>query len=246
MISYLFNTFFYQPLFNGLIFLYNAVPGHDMGVSIIILTVLIRLIIWPLTNKGIKNQKVLNKIQPQIEEIKRKLKSNKEEQTKALMALYSENKISPFAGLLPIIVQIPIIIALWRVFLNSVNLDLGSLYSFIPAPVAVQSVFLGLVDLSQRSMVLAVISGVLQYFQTKMIMPSVFAKSADSKSAPPSKSSDFGQIMSKQMLYLGPVLSTVIFWSLPAALPLYWIVVSLLTILQQYLNQNNGRELGKN
>jgi YidC/Oxa1 family membrane protein insertase len=230
-------------LFNGLIFLYNIVPGHDMGVSIIILTVLIRLIIWPITNKGIKNQKILSKIQPQIEEIKKKFKNNKEEQTKALMALYSENKISPFAGLLPIIIQIPIIIALWRVFLNSVNLDLNSLYSFISAPVAIQPIFLGLVDLSQRNVVLAVISGVLQYFQTKMIMP---PPTKALEGASPSKSSDFGQMMSKQMLYLGPVLSVVIFWSLPAALPLYWIVVSLLTILQQYLNQNNGRELSKN
>ncbi|MFH1392939.1 MAG: YidC/Oxa1 family membrane protein insertase [Patescibacteria group bacterium] len=243
MISYLFNTFFYQPLFNGLIFLYNIVPGHDFGVSIIILTILIRLIIWPLTNKGIKNQKVLNKIQPQIEEIKKRFKENKEGRAKALMALYTDNKISPFAGFLPIIIQIPIIIALWRVFLNSANLDMGSLYSFISAPASIQLVFLGLVDLSQRSVVLAIISGVLQYFQTKMIMPS-FAKA--SGGAPPSKSSDFGQIMSKQMLYLGPVLSIVIFWSLPAALPLYWIVVSLLTMLQQYLNQNNGREFDKN
>lgn len=243
MISYLFNTFFYQPLFNGLIFLYNIVPSHDFGVSIIILTILIRLIIWPLTNKGIKNQKVLNKIQPQIEEIKKRFKDNKEGRARALMALYTDNRISPFAGFLPIIIQIPIIIALWRVFLNSANLDMGSLYSFISAPASIQLVFLGLVDLSQRSVVLAIISGVLQYFQTKMIMPS-FAKA--SKGAPPSKSSDFGQTMSKQMLYLGPVLSIVIFWSLPAALPLYWIVVSLLTILQQYLNQNNGREFNKN
>ena len=241
MISYLFNTFFYQPLFNGLIFLYNVIPGHDFGVSIIILTILIRIIIWPLTNKGIKNQKVLNKIQPQIGEIKKKFKNNKEEQAKALMALYSENKISPFSGFLPIIIQIPIIIALWQVFLNSANLDLSSLYSFVSAPDSIQLVFLGLVDLSQRSVVLAVISGVLQYFQTKMVMPPV--KASDGA---PSKSSDFGQIMAKQMLYLGPVLSIVIFWSLPAALPLYWIVVSLLTILQQYLNQNNGREINKN
>jgi len=211
-----------------------------MGVSIIILTILIRLIIWPLTNKGIKNQKALNKIQPQIEEVKRKFKNNKEEQAKALMALYSENKISPFAGLLPLIIQIPIILALWRVFLNSVNLDLNSLYSFIPAPAVVQSVFLGLVDLSQKNVVLAVISGVLQYFQTKMIMP------PPKEGTAVAGASDFSRIMSKQMLYFGPVLSVVIFSSLPAALPLYWIVVTLLTMLQQYLNQNNGREINEN
>lgn len=236
MISHLFNEIFYQPLFNGLIFLYNIVPGHDMGVSIIILTILIRLIIWPLTNKGIKNQRILAKIQPQIEEIKKKFKSEKEAQAKALMKLYSENKINPLAGFLPLIIQIPIIIALWQVFLHSVNLDLNSLYSFISAPEKIQPIFIGLFDLSSKSVVLAVVAGALQYFQTKMIMPN---KSAGG-------SHDFSSILSKQMLYLGPVLSIVIFWSLPAALPLYWIVVTLLTILQQYLNQNDGREFNKN
>lgn len=245
MILYLFNEIFYRPLFNGLIFLYNIVPGHDMGVSIIILTILIRFILWPLTGKSIKNQKVLTKIQPQIEEIKKKFKNNKEAQAKALMGLYSENKINPLAGFLPLVIQIPIIIALWRVFLNSLNLDLDSLYSFIPAPIHVQSIFLGLVDLSHKSVVLAILAGVLQYFQTKMIMPSYPAKSADSGGGP-SGSPDFGRIMSKQMLYFGPILSIVIFWSLPAALPLYWIVVTLLTLLQQYLNQNDKREFNKN
>ena len=180
MISYLFNEIFYRPLLNGLIFLYNTVPGHDLGIAIIILTILIRLVLWPLTNKSIKNQKVLTKIQPQIEEIKKKFKNNKEAQAKALMGLYSENKINPLAGFLPLIIQIPIIFALWRVFLNSLNLDLNSLYSFIPAPTHVQSIFLGLVDLSHKSVVLAVLAGVLQYFQTKMIMPS-YAKASEGK-----------------------------------------------------------------
>ena len=238
MISYLFNEIFYKPLFNGLIFLYNIVPGHDMGVSIIILTAAIRFILWPLTNKGIKNQRVLTRIQPQIEEIKKKFKDNKEAQAKALMGLYSENKISPLAGLLPVIAQIPIIIALWRVFLNSLNLNLSSLYSFVSVPDRIQPIFLGLVDLSHKNVVLAILAGVLQYLQTKMIM--------SPSSAQPSGGSDFSRIMSKQMLYFGPVLSIVIFWSLPAALPLYWIVTTLLTILQQYLNRENGRELDKN
>jgi len=239
MISYLFNEIFYKPLFNGLIFLYNIVPGHDLGVAIIILTIIIRLILWPLTNKSIKNQKVLAKIQPQITEIKKKFKGNKEAQAKAMMQLYSENKINPLAGFLPLLIQIPIIIALWRVFLNSFTLDLNFLYSFIPAPVQIQTVFLGLINLSHKSAILAVLAGVLQYFQTKMVMPSSSAKSAGGAAGKPAGAPDFGQMMSKQMLYLGPVLSIVIFWSLPAALPLYWIVVTLLTLLQQYLNQND-------
>ncbi|KKS27345.1 MAG: Membrane protein insertase, YidC/Oxa1 family [Candidatus Yanofskybacteria bacterium GW2011_GWC2_41_9] len=237
MISYLFNEVFYKPLFNGLIFLYNTIPNHDMGISIIVLTIIIRLILWPLTNKGIKSQKALAALQPKIEEIKKKFKDNKEVQAKALMAVYSENKINPLGGILPLLIQIPIIFALWRIFLNGINYDFSLLYSFVQAPVSIQVVFLGLFDLTKRNMLLAVIAGVLQYFQTKMIMPS-YSKASEGK---PSGSADFGQIMSKQMLYFGPIISMVIFWTLPAALPLYWIIVTLMTILQQYLNKNNGK-----
>ena len=237
MISYLFNEIFYKPLFNGLIFLYNIIPNHDMGVSIIALTIIIRLILWPLTNKGIKSQKALTALQPKIEELKKKFKDNKEGQAKALMALYSENKINPLAGILPLLIQIPIIIALWQVFLNSTNSDFSSIYVFIEAPAKIQTVFLGLFDLTKRSVLLAMIAGILQYFQTKMILPS-YAKTSEGKS---SGNADFGRIMSKQMLYFGPVISVVIFWTLPAALPLYWIIVTLMTILQQYLNKDYGK-----
>lgn len=236
MISHWFNIIFYKPLFNGLIFLYNIVPGHDMGVSIILLTILIRLILWPLTNKGLKNQKILAKIQPQIEEVRKKLKDKKEEQAKALMKIYADNKINPLAGFLPLLIQIPIIIALWRVFLNSINFNADALYSFVHAPTTIQMIFLGFIDLSHRSVVLAILAGALQYWQTKMIMPPATA----------SAKNDFGSIMAKQMLYMGPVLSIVIFWSLPAALPLYWIVVTLLTLLQQYIYQNDRGPINKN
>lgn len=238
MIYFLFNEIFYKPLFNGLIFLYNILPNHDLGLSIIILTIIIRLLLWPLTNKGIKSQKVLAGLQPKIDEIKRRFKDNKEAQAKAIMAVYSENKINPLAGIVPILIQIPIIFALWRVFLNSTNFNSSSVYYFIETPNKIQTVLFGLFDLNKRSVLLAILSGVLQYIQTKMIMPvntSVKAKNDKSPEIP-----NFSQIMSKQMLYFGPVLSVIIFWNLPAALPLYWIVVTLMTILQQFLNKNNG------
>lgn len=242
MISYLFNEIFYRPLFNGLIFLYNIIPVHDIGISIIILTIIIRLILWPLTTKSIKNQKILAQIQPKIEEIRRKFKTNREVQAKALMELYSEYKINPLAGFLPILIQIPIIIALWRVFLSSINFNASILYSFIAVPINIQSMFLGIIDLSQRNVLLVITAGVLQYFQTKMVMPSS-AKAMEGKSA---GSPDFSRVMSKQMLYLAPILSIVIFWSLPAALSLYWVVFNILLIVQQYFTQHDNRESREN
>jgi YidC/Oxa1 family membrane protein insertase len=213
-----------------------------MGFSIIILTILIRLILWPLNNKAIRTQKVLSELKPKIEETQKKFKNNKEAQAKALMALYKEHKINPLAGFLPILIQIPIIIALWRVFLNSIKLDSSSLYYFVKAPDFIQPIFLGAIDLTKGNVLLAMIAGLLQYIQTKMILPAPTSAAAGKSAGAP----DFGRIMSKQMLYFGPILSIIIFWSLPAALPLYWIVVTLLTIIQQYFNQYGNGESRKN
>lgn len=245
MISYLFNEIFYRPLLNGLVFLYNILPSHDIGLSIIVLTIAIRLALWPLTAKTIKSQKILEGLKPKIEEINRRFKNDKESRAKGLMNLYKENKINPLGGFLSLIIQIPIIIALWRVFLNIINaIDKSSFYWFIKAPDQIQFMFLGLLDLSRRNMLLAFIAAALQYFQTKMIIPSS-AKATEGK---PAGTPDFSQIMSRQMLYMGPILSIIIFFNLPAAIPLYWIVVTILTILQQYLIQKHdyGRESRKN
>jgi len=242
MISYLFNEIFYRPLLNGLIFLYNVIPGHDIGLSIIVLTVAIRLALWPFTAKTIKSQKIMEGLKPKIEEINRRFKNDKESRAKGLMGLYKENKINPLGGFLSLIIQIPIIIALWRVFLNIIKtVDKSSFYWFVMAPDQIQFMFLGLFDLSRRNVLLAIVAAALQYFQTKMIIPS------SAKATEGGPSTDFSRIMSRQMLYMGPVLSIIIFFNLPAAIPLYWTVVTLLTILQQYLIQKHdyGREIGK-
>src|SRR3989344_2343481 len=230
----IFNEILFRPLINLLVFFYNVIPTHDVGLAIIALTVVIRLILWPLGQKGIKSQAALAKIQPEIEEIKKKYQGNKEGQAKALMELYSRNGINPLSGCLPIIIQIPVLIALWQVFLSGAKLEtIYGLYSFVAAPSNIQPVFLGLFDLTQRSVILAIVAGALQYFQAKMMMPT-FAKASVNKPASAAGAPDFGQMMSKQMLYFAPILTIVISWSFPAALPLYWIVTTLATLAQQY------------
>ena len=185
MISYLFNEIFYRPLLNGLIFLYNVIPGHDIGLSIIVLTVAIRLALWPFTAKTIKSQKIMEGLKPKIEEINRRFKNDKESRAKGLMGLYKENKINPLGGFLSLIIQIPIIIALWRVFLNIIKtVDKSSFYWFVMAPDQIQFMFLGLFDLSRRNVLLAIVAAALQYFQTKMIMPSSAPQSGASEGKP--------------------------------------------------------------
>ena len=166
----LFNITLYKPLFNALILLYEYFPGHDFGLAVIVLTLIIRVLLYPLSVYSLKNQTIMAKIQPQIKEIQKKYK-NSVEQSKALMALYKKEKINPFSGILPLFVQLPVFIALYSVFLKGLNPKVISttLYSFVPFPGAIRPTFFGLLDLSKGSLPLAILAGVLQYIQTKMM-----------------------------------------------------------------------------
>ena len=205
----LFNLLFSQPLFNGLILLYSYVPGHDLGVAIILLTLIIKIVLYPLAAKGIQSQKALSQLQPKMKEIQEKYKNNKEEQAKAVMALYKTEKVNPFSGFLTLIVQLPILWALFRVFINGFGEDrLSSLYSFVVNPGQIDASFLGLVDLSQRSVFLIILTGVAQFIQSKMIAP----KSKKSQVKTP----QFADMMQKQMLYFLPFFTVFILWSMPS------------------------------
>lgn len=237
MISVVFNEFLYRPLFNALVFLYNTVALGDIGLAIILLTILIRLALSPLSRKAIRSQKALQQIQPQIKAIQEKYKNNKEEQTKQIMTFYKTNKINPLSGCLPIIIQLPILIALYQVFLKGLDpQSLSALYSFVGHPGALDPKLLGGLNLSSPSIILAVIAGLLQFFQAKMILPK------SNSIQPPKKSDEFmAQMISKQTLYFLPVLTVVISWKLPAGLPLYWAVTTLFTIIEQSVIMHSKR-----
>ncbi len=227
----IFNQILYFPLFNALIFIYNHLPFDDLGVAIIILTILIRFLLYPLSQKSIKSQKAINKLQPEIKEIRKKFKK-KEDQAKEMMLLYQKYKINPMAGCLPILIQLPVLIALFRVFSTGLNpQQLDNLYSFIQRPEVLDFMFLGLVDLSQRNIILAVLAGGLQFVQSKMVMPKKILNQRGEGKA------DFSSLMSKQMLYFMPLITVFIALKLPAALPLYWIVITLFGIIQQYFTK---------
>jgi len=234
MIDIIFHEVLYRPLLNSLIFIYEFIPGHDLGIAIIILTILIKVILLPLSRKSIESQKALSKLQPEIKKIQAKYKNDKEKQAQAIMEFYKQNKINPASGCLPLLIQLPILIALYKVFLSGLNSKVvADLYSFMPQIEHINPMFLGRVDLSERSIPLAVIAGGLQYVQTKMIT----AKQTQGKD----KKSDFASIMNQQMLYMMPIMTAIIALNFPAGLPLYWIVVTLFTISQQYfiMKKNN-------
>ena len=229
-----FNLILYQPLFNALILLYQYLPGQDFGIAVIVLTCLIRLVLYPLMALSIKSQKALSELQPKMQEIQEKFKGDKEKQAKEMMGLYQREKINPFGGCLPLLLQLPILIALFWVFMAFKDgLDpaqLTMLYSFVSVPKLLEKpMFLGLINLAQPNLILAVIAGICQFFQTKMITPKT------SKVKSKEGMAQFSGMMQKQMLYFFPIFTVLILLKLPAAIALYWIVTALFSILQQYL-----------
>ena len=226
-----YQTILYQPLFNALVFLYQYLPGRDFGMAVIVLTALIRILFYPLMIKSIKSQKVLSELQPKIQEIQQKYKNDKEKQAKATMELYQKEKINPFGGCLPLLIQLPILIALYQVFWRGLQPEqLSQLYSFVPNPGAIHPLFLGIMNLAQPSLILAVLASISQFFQTKMVTPKTPKVKKDQ-----GQMAQFSGMMQKQMLYFFPIFTVLILLRLPAAIGLYWIVTTLFSILQQYL-----------
>lgn len=227
--SQLFTTILYQPLLNLLVFFYNVVPGHDLGLAIVLLTIVIKIILYPFSRQSIKGQKALQQLQPKINALKEQYKNDKEQQAKAMMALYKEEKVNPLSSCLPMLVQLPILLAVFRVFQSGLkNGSLALLYPFVANPGSLNVVSIGFVNLAQPNLVLAVLAGAAQFWQARML-----TTTRPPKKMPGAKDEDMMAMMNKQMLYVMPVLTVVIGMSLPGGLALYWFVVTILTALQQ-------------
>ena len=234
----IFNLILYQPLFNALIALYQFLPGRDFGIAVIVLTIIIRIILYPLMVKSIKSQKLISDLQPKMREVQRKHKDDKEKQAKEMMGLYKKEKINPFGGCLPLLIQLPIMIALYRVFWRGMEPGaMKYLYSFVPNPGAIDPFFLGLINLAQPILFLAIIAGIVQFFQTKMLM----AKNKNIEKEKTEQKADFSSMMQKQMLYFFPVFTVIILLKLPSAIALYWIITASFSVFQQYLIFNKQK-----
>ncbi len=239
MFSSLFQTIFFQPILNLLVWLYAVVPGQDIGIAIILLTLVIKILLYPLTHVQIKQQRAMQEIQPKIEEIRKRLKDNQEAQAKELMELYKKEKVNPTASCLPLLLQLPVFIALYHalsVGLASKSFEL--LYPFVPNPQQIDPAFLGIFDLTTPNYVLAILAALVQFWQTKQILKPPAATVA---TPPPevintegAKDESMAAIMNKQMLYVMPIMTAVIGFSLPGGLTLYWLTMSVLTVLQQH------------
>lgn len=235
--SEIFHTIIYQPLYNIVIFFYAGLPIQDFGIAIILATILIKTAFLSLSRMQIEQQKRMQEIQPKLKAIQEQYKDDKAEQTKAIMACYKENKVNPFAGCLPLIIQLVFFITFYRVIINinanNLVVDSADIYPFVPNPGEIKHIAFGFLDMVAVSPVLGALAALAQYFQTKMILPQTNSAAEKEKGATKSEMPDMAAIMGKQMLYIGPALVFFFSFQFPAALSLYWFISTLLAWFQQ-------------
>ncbi len=223
MISALYNGIIARPFYNGLVFLIKTLPFFDAGVIVVIFTVIIKLILLPLSIKASRAQLQMRGIEKDLNAIKEKYKDNKEEQSRKTIDYYKEKGINPFASFLILIIQLPIIIGLYQVFRKSGLPIINSalLYPFVSAPHIVNMIFLGFINIADKSLLLAVIAGVSAYFQFSIATP------------PSEGQGDMAKAMAVQMKYFFPILVVFISYSISASVALYWITSNIFAILQE-------------
>jgi YidC/Oxa1 family membrane protein insertase len=230
----MFTTIFVQPLFNLLFLLYGLLPGHDLGMAVIGLTVIVRLLLWPLVSRQLHSQRLMQRLAPEVAKIRQQAAGDRQKETQMLMELYKERGTSPFAPLLPLLIQLPIFFALYIVFKDAVDPHkiVGLTYNFIEQIPAVAQVIadpskfsptlFGVIDLTKPNVFLAVLAGLAQWYQARMLQPK--RENMDSQAR-----------MMSSLTYVFPIITIVVGLRLPSALSLYWAVTSLVAALQQYL-----------
>lgn len=228
----LFHTLVYDPLYNALVFLVAALPYGDVGLAIIILTVLIKLALFPLSFKAARTQLIVRDIEPKMKEIREKYKDSREEQARKTLDLYREKGVNPFAIIFLTLIQIPIIIGLYLVFfyekLPEINMEL--LYAFTPIPTVSNLMFLGFINVTEVSVILALLAGATQYVQVRYAVPKPAPRAENEK---PTFGGEFARSMHLQMQYVLPLIIFGVSAYVAAVIPLYFIVSNFFAIGQE-------------
>lgn len=236
------NTIVYQPIFNGLLFLQKTLPGNDLGLAIIILTIVIKSVLFTPSLAAIRASRQLQTLQPKLKAIQEKYKDNKEQLAREQMKLYKESKVNPLSSCLPTILQLVVFIYLYQVFINGLKVDgaglleaeqLKNVYPSLRdyfASHPINTMFLNFVNMAAKhNIILAVLAGASQFWQTKMLAAPKEPK------IPGAKDESMTSALNKQMMYLLPLMMVYFGYTFPAGLALYWIVSTFFTIGQQYI-----------
>jgi YidC/Oxa1 family membrane protein insertase len=245
MISFLWTNIITKPLYNGLILLIDLIPFADVGLVVIILTIIVKLILLPLSIKASKAQIELRNAEGDLRAIKDKYKDNKEEQSRKTIEYYKEKGINPFVSFFVLLIQLPIIIGLYRIFLTSglPNINTSILYPFVSIPdsASIHMTFFNMVNVLDKSFVLAIIAGVTSYFQISLATPK---PSPTSPGKPTGMQDEIAKAMSVQMKYFFPVLMVFIAYSISSVVALYLITSNVFSIIQEiYIKKKYHREV---
>jgi hypothetical protein len=257
-----FDEFIVRPILNLLMAIYSLIP--DFGISIIVFTILVRLLLWPLIKKQLHQAKAMRKMQPELAKIKKQYAKNPQMRNLAMMELYKKHNISAFGSISVLIIQLPILIAMYRVvqiFVSS-RADLGKyVYDFVKnLPVANNLVnnpdqfnqnFLGVIDLTQHAvskdgvviglLVLAGVAAYLQYLTSKQLSPQSDSKRklrdilAEAGGGKEADQSEVNAIMTRKMMKFMPLMMFMVTIYLPAALALYLATASAVGYLQNHI-----------
>lgn len=220
---------FYRPIFNTLIFFISIQPHKSLGWAIILLTLIIKLILLAPNQKALKSQKQMQKLQPQLDAVKKKYANDQQKLAEETMKIWKKHKVNPMNSCLPMLIQFPILIALFYVVRNGLDfinpvLLYDSLKGFEAA--SINPVFIGLIDLTKVNILaLPIIIGGLQFVQMRMTLGNTAKNQAQNSPMP---------MMNKTMMYFMPIMIAVFTASLPAAVGFYWGTSTAFGIAQQY------------
>lgn len=233
MITSIWNTVVYEPLYNALAFILSHTGGYAW-IGVVLLTVIIRLILFPLYQNMIRTQKKLRDIQPILKELQEKYKDDRAQLGMKSLEVYKTHKVNPFSmiGFL-LFIQIPIFLGLYFVFAKGLIVHDGYLYSFISFPGVVNPFFFNIDLLVKGSIVIALLAGVAQYIHSRHSLSLQPELPERKKDEAPSFSDELQRSLRFQTLYFIPILITITAYFFPAAIGLYWIVNSVFSISQE-------------
>lgn len=231
----MFHTFFYEPVYNLLVITLNIVPLHDIGASIVIVTLIVKFFLLPLNLSALRSQYLMKRLEPEMNKIKLLQKKNPQEASKMMMDLYRKEKMNPFASLFVVILQIPIFFALYFVFSKGLQPDPTSLYSFVHFPEKLHTLAFGLFDVTQKNITLAVLVGLSSHTLARRQTEGMVSKKV---SGDESFQDQFMKSMKIQLLYVLPIVIAVSSAVLPSALGLYWFVSNVVGYFQDVYMKN--------
>ncbi len=227
----MFKALFYTPLYNALVYITDMISGHHLVLAIIILTLIVKAILFPISKKAVITQMKVKLLEPELKEINEKYKGDRQMLAQKTLEIYKKNQLNPFSTLLLVIIQLPIFISLAIMFSKNAlaTVDASLLYSFVAAPDFINQVF-WIFNTSEKSIVLGAIAGILQFIQIRISLPAMKKRE---EGAQPNFKDDLARSMNTQMRFVMPVIVFIASLGFKAAMSVYWIVSTAFTIAQE-------------